>query len=281
MESYCQAHYSLKHRLIAATSRLLDGVTYTQRHGLIRGMRRKGGLGFLPSFFTHGVEDTPETRFLTTLDLANAVVYDIGGFEGVLTLFFSRHARHVVTYEPNPPSFQRLAENLRLNNIRNVELRNAGVGEARQSLTLVCDLLMRGGASVDQAVTTQISGTSNRIYAATIEVVPLDEDIREHGLPPPDFVKIDIEGMELPALRGMQRTLSRYMPSLYLEMHGATIADKEERVTRIVEFLNGLGYHNIRHVESDTPIDIDSATRAREGHIYCVHSGRVRSAKFA
>ena len=38
-------HYTLKHRLIASLSmHLFDTVTYTVRHGLLRGMKRKGGL---------------------------------------------------------------------------------------------------------------------------------------------------------------------------------------------------------------------------------------------
>ncbi len=267
--SYLDLHFSLKHRLIASISRLMSDVTYTQRHGLIRGMRRKGGLGFLPAFLTPAAHDTAEAAFFSGLDLADAVVYDIGGFQGVLTLFFSRRARHTVTYEPNPVSSARILENLRLNDVRNVTVRNVAVGDHHGSLVLTWDELMAGGASGDPSVSLQIARSSRRKGSVTVEVAPLDDDIARGSLPPPDFIKIDIEGMELPALLGMPRTLEQHRPALYLEMHGATIPEKEENVRRIVEFLFGHGYTRILHVESGAAIDPTCSATAREGHLYC------------
>ena len=41
-------HYTLKHRVIAWISmHLFDTATYTVRHGLLKGMKRKGGLGWV------------------------------------------------------------------------------------------------------------------------------------------------------------------------------------------------------------------------------------------
>ncbi len=39
----------------------------------------------------------------------------------------------------------------------------------------------------------------------TIQVTPLDEAIAQHGVPPVDFVKLDVEGAELDVLRGGDR----------------------------------------------------------------------------
>jgi len=45
-------HYTTKHRMVAWISQKLFGnITYTVRHGLIKGMKRKGGLGWLPELF--------------------------------------------------------------------------------------------------------------------------------------------------------------------------------------------------------------------------------------
>src|SRR5829696_4306460 len=99
MDSYRKTHYSLRHRVIATLSQRLDGITYTQRHGLIRGMRRQGGLGFLPAVLAGGDHETAEHRFLRQLDLRDKVVYEIGAFQGILTLFFSSRAKEVIAYE--------------------------------------------------------------------------------------------------------------------------------------------------------------------------------------
>ena len=48
-------HYTLKHRAIAwISTRLFDHATYTVRHGLLKGMKRKGGLGWVPAVLSWG-----------------------------------------------------------------------------------------------------------------------------------------------------------------------------------------------------------------------------------
>jgi FkbM family methyltransferase len=268
-ESYLKTHYTLRHRLVAAISNRLDSVTYTQRHGLIRGMKRKGGLGFLPAMLADGGHETAEHRFLRSLDLSQATVYEVGAFQGILTLFFSGRAKEVIAYEPNPSSFQRVIENLRLNGRANVRVRNLAVGESEGSITLLCDALMPGGASADPLLADQIRESSPDAASITVRTIALDDDIAANHFPPPDFVKIDIEGMELPALRGMRQILLQYRPALYLEMHGATVEHKNRNVRAIVDFLSELGYEDLLHVESGEHVSRDNATRAREGHLYC------------
>ena len=267
MESYRKAHYTLRHRVIASLSQRLDGIIYTQRHGLIRGMKRRGGLGFLPALLAGGSTETAEHRFLRELDLRDKVVYEIGAFQGILTLFFSTRAKEVIAYEPNPPSYQRVLQNLRLNARPNVRVRNLAVGDLAGSLTLLSDPLMPGGTSGDPTVAGQIKDSS-AVTSVTVPVVTLDHDIASAGLPPPDLIKIDIEGMELPALRGMANLLRERHPELYMEMHGADVEQKNANVRNIVEFVTHLGYTYILHVESGERITAANATRAREGHLY-------------
>ena len=268
MNSYRKAHYTLRHRVIASLSQRLDGVTYTQRHGLIRGMKRRGGLGFLPAILAGGDHETAEHRFLRSLDLAGRTVYEIGAFQGILTLFFSSRAKMVIAYEPNPPSYARVLQNLRLNGRTNVQVRHLAVGERAGSIRLLSDPLMPGGTSGDPAVSKQI-GAGPAVTAVDVPVVTIDEDIAAHALPAPDLVKIDIEGMELPALKGMAGTLAAHAPDLYMEMHGATMAHKDANVTAIVDFVTRLGYAELLHVESGERITAANATRGREGHLYC------------
>ena len=267
MHSYRKTHYTLRHRVIASLSQRLDGITYTQRHGLIRGMRRRGGLGFLPALLAGGRHETAEHRFLRQLDLAGKVVYEVGAFQGLLTLFFSSRAKEVIAYEPNPPSYERVVQNLRLNGRNNVRVRQLAVGELPGTITLLSDPLMPGGTSGDPAVATQIQHSPSAT-SVTVPVVTLDADIASARLPVPDLIKIDIEGMELPALRGMTQTLRQHHPALYMEMHGATVERKNDNVRNIVDCVNALGYHAILHVESGEQITCANATRGREGHLY-------------
>jgi FkbM family methyltransferase len=261
-------HYTLKHRVIAWISKtLFDNVSYTVHNGLLQGMKRKGGLGWVPAFAVSGGQ-TKEHLFWRNLDLRGKVVYDIGAFHGLLSLYFSRMARQVIAYEPNRRNQRRLAENLALNRIANVRVRPVGIGSAPQVATMVSMPLMPGGASIEQNTKEQLLRSHQDAVTEEIELTTLDLEITS-GMPVPDFVKIDIEGWELEALRGAREMLTAHRPALFLEMHGETLNEKRRKVTEIVSYLWNLGYTNIRHVETDTAIAPENALVAVEGHLYC------------
>jgi FkbM family methyltransferase len=272
--AYRNLHYTWRHRAIATVSHHVK-FTYTIRHGLSAGMKRRGGLGFLP----WGPVETAETRFLRGLDLAGRVVYDIGAFEGVLTMFFSRTAKQVVAWEPNPQSRARLQTNLRLNQIANVTVRDVGLSCNTGQATLVYDRLMPGAASAGEAVASQIREQAPTIVEIGMRVVQLDDDIRSNGLPPPDFIKIDVEGMELAVIRGAERTLRTHQPALYIELHGAEDADKRRNAQEVASALWDLGYHDLLSVEPGKKIT--PATIGRAGHIFCQVRPVIASAEAA
>jgi FkbM family methyltransferase len=246
---------STKHKVVSWVSKsLFDNLTYTVRNGLNKGLRRRGGLGWIP----FELASTEEHQFWKELDLQGKVVYDIGAFHGLLTLFFARKAKQVVAWEPNPHNRQRLNENLRLNAFSNVIVRPYGLSSEAKQAQMSFNPRLPGTASFDR----QMAG--NGVEEEPIELRMLDQ---EQNLPKPDLIKVDVEGFELEVLKGASQTLQQ-RPNLFLEMHGATPEDKRRRVAAIVDHLWGLGYRNISHVESRTQITSDNAAVAAQGHLY-------------
>src|SRR5665213_2616745 len=235
------------------SSHLFDNVTYEVRNGLLKGLRRRGGLGWLPL----ESNSTPEHLFWQQLDLKGKVVYDIGAFHGLLTLFFARQASQVVAWEPNSRNRRRLNENILLNSFSNVIVRPYGLSSHPMRAEMSFDSLAPGTASID---TNIAAGALHE----TIELRTLDG---EEGLKLPDLIKIDVEGFELEVLNGAGATLVR-KPALFLEMHGADPEDKRRRVGKIVQHLWGMGYRDILHVESRTQIVPENSAVAAQGHLY-------------
>ena len=266
-------HYTLQHRIAAWISiHMFDGVSYTVRHGLLKGLKRRGGLGWVPEVLAGGL-DTPEIRFWRGIDLRGQTVYDIGAFHGLLTLWFAQQASRVICFEPNTHNHQRLLENLALNRFQNVTVRKVGLGSVPETRRMVGSPLMPGGSSVDARTVEGLEQAGVGTVTEEISINTLDEEIPSHQLPPPGFIKIDIEGWEIEALRGARRTLETYKPALFLEMHGETMREKQQKVSEIVRFLWDLPYRNIRHVETGTAITPGNALVAVEGHLYCLSSG--------
>lgn len=269
-------HYTLGHRLIAfISSTLFDRFTYTVQHGFLKGMKRKGGLGWIPAAVL-GSAETLEHQFWRSLDLTGLVVYDIGAFHGLLTMLFAGQARQVIAFEPSQPNRERLQENVRLNGFTNVTVRDVGIGSRPDSLELVSWARMPGGSTCDAHVAQALRKSNVPIRSEAIRITTLDRDIQESALPKPDFIKIDIEGMEIEALRGAARTLSEYRPALFLEMHGETMNLKRKKVDEIVHYLMTAGYTRIEHIETGTLVNLENSHVAAQGHLYTYQIMDVR-----
>ena len=96
----------------------------------------------------------------------------------------------------------------------------------------------------------------------------LDNQIITNNLPKPDFVKIDVEGLEMDVLDGMRGITKNCKPKLSIEIHDINVQSKIENVQRIVEFLIAREY-SIYHIESGKMITSSNAQIAIAGHLYC------------
>lgn len=259
------ANYGFRHRLVSfVSSRFFDHATYTVRHGLLRGMRRRGGLAWLPSAFAPA--PNAETRFWAACDFSDMVVWDVGAFHGLLSLHFARSAKQVVSFEPNPASHKRCLENLELNRCSNVDLRRVGVGAKKEKRILLLNPRLPGTALLDPQLDSAASHSPGA-HAEEIEVTTVDDEVAA-GAPAPSFIKIDVEGFELEVLTGATSTLQIHRPRLFLEMHGVDAAEKRLKVDAIVKFLTRADYDSL-HVESGNVITIRNSEIAMEGHLYC------------
>lgn len=252
----------LKGQILRLLRPAVSKLAYTSRSGLAKGMRRRGGLGFLP-----GRGLTADEQFLLGLNFRGLTVFDIGGWEGVYTMFFSRavgETGHVVTFEPNPINQDRIAENVRLNGLSNVTVRPVALGE----YVADAELLIPAGVSGEAYVATSASrdslpGGSTRM---TIRVTTGDDEMRLNRLPVPDFVKIDVEGFELNVLRGMRNTIEHYKPRLFIELHHTLNCPRQN--AELITWLLKRNYA-LQHVESGRQITNPDYELEHSDHLYC------------
>jgi FkbM family methyltransferase len=266
------SYYDTRYRFLEFAATLVasafDNCTYTVRDGLNKGMKRKGGLGFLPRLPWE--KETAEVSFLRGLPLAGKVVYDVGAFIGRMSLYFSSTAKQVVAFEP--VNFSRLRENLQLNQVRNVTVCQFGLGSREETREMAFDRRMPGAATGNDQIRERMLEASQRCRTTSIRTVPLDS---LGDLPTPDLIKIDVEGMELEVLKGMQNVLKTVHPDLYIELHGATGDQKEKNARAVVGFLKNNGYSRIFHVESGEIVTACAGSSIpSKGHLFCSYAGQ-------
>lgn len=138
------------------------------------------------------------------------VVYDIGANVGFYTLLASvlvGPTGRVLAFEPLPRNVDYLRTHMRLNHCDNVAVVMAAVSDTT------------GTARFDG------SGDSSMAHLATegalaVETVTLDQMVFTRGEPPPQVLKIDVEGAEVAVLQGGRQTIETYGPTIFLALHG-------------------------------------------------------------
>ncbi|MCU0241570.1 MAG: FkbM family methyltransferase [Vicinamibacteria bacterium] len=205
--------------------RILARCVYTIPSGSARGLKRRGdpGLRHLLGMRRPPQPPSPEERFLEALDLKDRTVFDIGGFEGLLTLFFARavgKSGRVVCFEPNPRSAAVIRDHVAINAFDNIRMLEMALGESAGRLQLVFDSQQPATGSIVPEIQRGLA-SQGATEATSVEVDALDAVVRHYQLPDPDLIKIDVEGAEYAVLLGMTVTLDRCRPDLHIELHGA------------------------------------------------------------
>ena len=176
----------------------------------------------------------PETNAqLKKLIKPNMVVLDIGahvGYYSRLASNFVGENGRVVAFEPNPNNHAMLKKNVGQRN--NVTLMQVALAEEEGTAELYDYLMMSASGSLHYDETlrdVQLSTTQRDVDFAprldndfqpqtyTVRTAPIDDLMAELGITQVDVVKMDIEGAEMGALRGMTRTIAN-SPNLALVM---------------------------------------------------------------
>lgn len=151
------------------------------------------------------------------------IAYDVGANIGYVTLLMAKGVSpggHVIAFEPLPANLERLRANILLNGLSDM-VTILPLAAANRSAAARFHVHRSGGMG-------KIEGASGRLghYERTIrvEAVRLDDLVFRRRQPPPDVIKVDIEGGEGLALRGMRRALRQCRPLLILELHGPEAA---------------------------------------------------------
>jgi FkbM family methyltransferase len=139
-------------------------------------------------------------------------VIDAGAAWGDTALRFAHEVGEqgrIYSFEFEPKSLEILNENLQLN--PELASRISIVKKAlwRDSSTTLSFVPMGPGTHVSKSVSGQ---SENRVSSVSID------DFAE-SLDRVDFIKMDIEGAELPALQGAERTIRKHMPKLAVSLY--------------------------------------------------------------
>jgi hypothetical protein len=151
-----------------------------------------------------GIYERPLQRWLSEYVEPGSTCLDIGAADGYFTILMAKLAGSsgvVHAFEPSE-LYERIARHVDIN---------------RHNYTLA-------PVSVHNRFVVSNSAQSD------LPTVSVDEVVRNVSLKRVDVIKIDVEGAEADVLRGAQRTLERFRPYLFIEIHSRDLLDDVQQL---------------------------------------------------
>jgi FkbM family methyltransferase len=224
----------------------------------------------LKIYFYGHYHERYEARLVKKLLSPGDNFWDIGANIGYFTLLAAtalKNTGRIVALEPGGTAYRTLLKNIGLNDFTNITPVNLAasnsVGEAKLYLTAeIADT----GANLFQA-------GDERTQCETIHTMPLDVFLTQEHLPPPQFLKIDVEGAELAVLQGATRILAEFSPLLLLEMEEKTLQAAGTNKAAIQTWLTPFGYQGA-FLHKGRWIFIEDMSKSKGRNIFWFNPGK-------
>ena len=193
----------------------------------------------------HSVRIEKEMEILPFLLSEGDWAFDVGANVGDYTLSLAKLVGpngRVFSFEPNPRNFNKLSHLVQMGRLEHVSVHPIALGETSGTASLVVERdqgmwrVNSGYLVFDTEDFNRFSGHTRR---STVRIATLDELFPNCGMA--GFMKVDVEGLELPVLRGARELLRASHPHLVIEVSDAQI-DYGYGASELVDFLSELDY---------------------------------------
>lgn len=209
------------------------------------------GLRFNPGYadlaYALGTNEQPVQEELAKQLKPGDIFYDIGanvGFFSVISARLVGPTGQVYAFEPVPENVRLLAHNVALNQFTQVSVLPKAVSSSCGRGELLLSTHPGGSALVAGDVPVDLKGSM------MVELVSIDDLVFEQNFKPPSVIKIDVEGAEAAVLKGLERTMKKYRPTILYEIDDQHLDGFERKQRDLESILVENGYQITRIPES-------------------------------
>jgi len=218
---------------------LLRGVTQVSGYDKDLKMKLELDEWIQQQIYFLGHFDPTGIRFIKNQLYEGEIFIDIGANVGAYSLIASRlvgKSGKVIAFEPASKSFLRLLKNISLNGITNIVPERLAVIDK----TTQTDLYISGSQNLGMSSIYHHNFETG--ITEKVESISLDDYVEKQGISKISLIKIDIEGSEYLALKGMQKVLTVLRPKVLVELKEETLKNAGYTEKDIVALFEKAGY---------------------------------------
>lgn len=182
-------------------------------NGAVLSAKNRAGFGGRGIFIYRDSIESEFEHLEKFLD-SSGVFFDIGANSGMYTLKAAKHFQDdhgiVIALEPFPTMFSTLYQNVKLNKLNNIRIRNCCAGSFNGNSTLWMNNNKPNAFSL-----IKMDQEAKQFSSFT---VTLDDLFSWEGLNRLDYIKIDVEGAEYEVIKGAKNIIEKYRPIIQMEI---------------------------------------------------------------
>lgn len=169
---------------------------------------------------TYGAYERPVIEFISQnrevlrKGRESSVAVDVGAYHGTYSMFMSTIFDTVHAIEPNPAAVRTLEKHKSYNKLDNLQIHVVGFGDTASTMTMYDSPL---GDSA--AASLRQDFRKDQTKKVDVQIVTGDQYLASVGTSDITFIKMDIEGFEKPALRGIRQLLETNRPVIVMELN--------------------------------------------------------------
>jgi FkbM family methyltransferase len=198
--------------------------------------------------FFYGAFRPEVSRLINRMLRPGQVAIDIGANVGMHSVIMANRVGptgHVVVFEPDPHPMGRLRRNMALNGIDWVTTVEAAVSARSETRTFYLHDDSIGNFANASLVAANVG---KQTASVEMQVVSIDEWMRDNPLPRVDVVKLLAQGEEYNALQGMRGLIERDRPKIFFLYEPSYWQRQDLELMDAVKFFAGHGY-GVQEVE--------------------------------
>ena len=205
-----------------------------------------------------GYHEKDESLALLDLFPAGGVFLDIGANIGTYSFMFYLKAKHIYAFEATKKTLDCLCETIQINKIKNITPIFAAVHcTDGETITIYADFPDNCGGN---------SMHIGRNIANTVKSITIDSWAMNNNITDIAMIKMDIEGNEFNAFKGMKESLLKYRPIIFCELSPGGIKAAGSNILELFNYVTEDCNYSAKILEKNKYKEIDKKYISEMSH---------------